>query len=320
MNSRPLHIYLDMNKWIALAQAYHNRSAGAQFQEVLECVRRAVREGRAVFPLSDIHILEARKRRDLESQRRLLTVMWEFSQGWALAPTRVLVEQQLEVAVARLFEQPTPIVDSPFGRGPVFAYGLSGDLLRDVGGDAERASQIQETFTTLRGLDRLLQSHATAGASQAAQLFQLRLDQAANDNQTRRQDAQPATRVQRKGDYVRDLLQHPRLLAILTRNGQLEAFGQLEQAEFVQFFGGVPTLDVEIELLTESNEHLDRLTQPNDIADVTFLSAAIPYCDIVVTERYWVNIATRKGVGEKYGTTLLSNLNDLIPILCGEGE
>ena len=99
--------------------------------------------------------------------------------------------------------------------------------------------------------------------------------------------------------------------ALLECGSVPQEFVQMGHQELTEFFTHVPCLDVQMELATERDEHRDRKVQPNDMIDIFALSVAIPYCDIVITERFWVDLATRKGLSKKYGTVMLSRIENL---------
>ena len=48
-----------------------------------------------------------------------------------------------------------------------------------------------------------------------------------------------------------------------------------------------------------------------DLIDISALAVACVYCDIVVTERFWVHAARRAELEQRFGTTLLHRLTDL---------
>ncbi|MGA3292797.1 MAG: hypothetical protein ABSE45_02305 [Candidatus Acidiferrales bacterium] len=81
----------------------------------------------------------------------------------------------------------------------------------------------------------------------------------------------------------------------------------------VGFLQSVPTLDVEITLFTERNEHRDRRIDPNDEIDIGFLSLATPCCDLIATEKFWAT--HRTNLDRKYGTYVGHDLNDLLASL-----
>ncbi|WP_055475444.1 hypothetical protein, partial [Gordonia sp. HS-NH1] len=53
----------------------------------------------------------------------------------------------------------------------------------------------------------------------------------------------------------------------------------------------------------------------NDLNDLSFLSIAIPYCDVVVTERQWARHIDQLGLAELHGTTVLHDLTSLTDVI-----
>lgn len=53
----------------------------------------------------------------------------------------------------------------------------------------------------------------------------------------------------------------------------------------------------------------------NDLNDLLFLSIAVPYCDVVVTERQWARHINQLGLAQQHGTTVLHDLTDLTEVL-----
>ncbi|MBA2557025.1 MAG: hypothetical protein H0V12_06725 [Chloroflexi bacterium] len=53
----------------------------------------------------------------------------------------------------------------------------------------------------------------------------------------------------------------------------------------------------------------------NDVNDIDAMGSTIPYGDIVVTDKAVVNHVRRTHLAEPFGTTVLSRLDNLIPLL-----
>ncbi|WP_380677202.1 hypothetical protein [Salinigranum sp. GCM10025319] len=51
--------------------------------------------------------------------------------------------------------------------------------------------------------------------------------------------------------------------------------------------------------------------KPNDVYDLFSLGLAIPYTDVVVTEKFWSHEASRAGLDERYSTDVLSSLDEI---------
>ena len=77
----------------------------------------------------------------------------------------------------------------------------------------------------------------------------------------------------------------------------------------------VPAIDIIVTFEIDRDENLSRQPQPNDLADFAALSVAIPYCDIIVIEKHWANVAKHKGFDKKYQTAILTDIRDIEPIL-----
>ncbi len=300
--------------WIALARAYHECRGGDRYNTILSGVLSSVKEGEAIFPLSAAHLIETRKKLNLPQRTRLAQVMVEVSQGWTLAPTGYLTPVELEIAIAHLFGQVPPDPPEALGRGIPFAFGESEELQDDLDISKERAQLLQAVLDTpkglaalLVGLDESLNVRGVRDFEHQATLFAKRVEET-------RRIGKNFSKAMRKRAYAADLTLHlqaelEQLLSKYRRG--LDDFPNIGTSSLMAFFERVPTLDIEIELATERDEHWDKPIDPNDMIDVSILSIAIPYCNIVVTERFWAHLAKRKGLDEKYDTIILCDLMEL---------
>lgn len=76
-----------------------------------------------------------------------------------------------------------------------------------------------------------------------------------------------------------------------------------------------PMLDVETELFLQRNAQRDRAIDPNDLRDFAHLELAIPYCDAVITEKFWCNLAARCALPDKYDCLVAHDVRDLESLL-----
>lgn len=313
MNQTTL-IYLDQNKWIDLARAYHNRPGGKRYSKVLQEVKAAVSEGRAIFPLSDSHLIETRKEVNDSRRKRLAQVMVEISQGWIIAPNTYLCPKELEVTIAKLLDRGKIARPKALGRGVAFAFGRSEELQSDLGISDERTRLLEAAIDTPAGLAAFLVGFDQAFTSSGISEFKRRAVAYAQRVEEARSLGKSYSKSIRKRAYVANLTYYlqPELVRILALYKQtFDDFLDLGKKQLLAFFEEVPTLNVEIELATERDEHWDKEVDPNDMTDISFLSAAIPYCDIVITEKFWGNLIKRKKLDEKYDTVILSDLLEL---------
>lgn len=84
-----------------------------------------------------------------------------------------------------------------------------------------------------------------------------------------------------------------------------------------EFLKGVPSRWITRELRRVRHRNPQQPWHPHDLNDVNALSVAVPYCDVVVTERQWATHLNDLGLAEQYGTTVLHDLSGLTEVLIG---
>jgi hypothetical protein len=320
-------IYLDQNKWIALARARTGRKEEAHLVEVLEAAHEAVRAGDASFPLSAQHYYETHLRGDPASRMDLALTMLDLSQHDAIAPPGVLVPYEIEVALIRQLQLPNdrPHAVQVFGKGAnhvfntkMFTYEAPAKY-EDIRIPAElqaeataRGSKMIEVMT-LAGLPpsettrlKLNEHNRLTGSRFVSGQEDLR-DRLAEIGRGRLEDAMTATAI---ADIL-DLL-----LATCVRlgidPGKLFDGGTKMLGPLVH---DIPSRWVEREMRRLRHANPQKQWEGNDLNDVTALSIAVPYCDVVVTERQWTHLARAAKLDQRYGTTVISDLRRLPELL-----
>lgn len=312
MNSMK-YVYLDQNHWIALAKAAKGRPDAADLVRVLVAARDAVANRRAVFPLSSVHFMETARAARCDQRADLAALMTSLSMGVVLRAPGPLVEFQLRNATRRLFAQPLLKPDpSFFGRGVEDVFNFNFSALLNI--PAERAARFRKSLDTPDALIRLLsfnkEAYRTAGMSSVDRIGK----EAVVQYERRR-----ATSAGEDGDFTRRVYG-----ALLMKYFWVElqrslweigrTFDDLRKIGFrrlMEFWDSIPGLHVELELHTQMQRQKSKPWTPNDVRDIQFLALAIPVCDVVVTEAFWVDLAQRRKLHDHYCTVLLSNLRDL---------
>jgi hypothetical protein len=289
---------------------------------VLEIIRSLSVSGRAIFPLSATHVIETRKSQNIDRRIRLAQVMAEISRGWAMAPTYQTGQYELQIKIANTFGYIPPQHPRVFDQGMVFALGLKPHLRDQTEAEVVMPEDLVQRYVEfmtnppvtelfLVGSDEAMNRLGTTHFEQSQDAFAKRVDEF-------RKRAKPHGHDIHKRAYVATLtvgLQSD-LTKMLKRYGKdFGDFLHLGQDRLMSFFAGIPILDVETELVIGRNEHWSREVDRNDASDITFLSSAIPHCDVVVAEGYWQRIAQRSGLDKKYDTVILSGLAELEPHL-----
>ena len=81
----------------------------------------------------------------------------------------------------------------------------------------------------------------------------------------------------------------------------------------IAFMRSMPSTDVAVTLKTAWHRNRDKPWSANDIYDVDAMALAVPYCDIVVTEKACHHALVSAGMDKRMNTVLLRDLTSLPP-------
>ncbi|MFJ4694026.1 hypothetical protein [Streptomyces sp. NPDC088766] len=73
----------------------------------------------------------------------------------------------------------------------------------------------------------------------------------------------------------------------------------------------MPSADIHAALTEATHRNREKSWEPNDIFDIDALSVAVPYCDIVVTERYASHVLHAAHLPQWMKTEVVPRLKDL---------
>lgn len=309
-----LYIYLDQNKWIDLTKAIGGKPDGARYVPVLHAARQAVRDGKALFPLSSFHIMETAKSPRAEQRKLLAEIMTEFSQGIVLRAASQLVPQYLGRAVQQCFdEQVTEPAPTPFSRGVEDAFNF--DVCQVLGISKDRGELLRSFLDTPEAWRDLLSYNQEAERKAGITSVRTVGVQAADKNEDARAQMTRENLDTIRRTYAATLtmnLRGPLLQSLLAAGKSPQQWGALGFEKLMDFWMSIPCLHVELELHTQKHRQNSKKWEANDTLDIGALSLAVPACDIIVTERFWVSLISRRGLDRAYNAKVLSDLTGII--------
>jgi hypothetical protein len=337
---KPL-VYLDMNHWIYLAQAATGHADGERYQKALDTLREAA--GHVVIPLASVHYMEIEGNRDAARRLDLARLMEELSGFACVLPRSSIMRVELDAVLAQLLGTPSRFSSAPLlGWGVLQAFGRRGGLTvhRDEEGDItaqarqewpggpaafdawSRDADLHVTRAVLRGPadEEVADMRARGWDPTVARRT------AEDRTQSERELAQRLIAKPEYRDRIRDVVSGRYLAFELLDvfKGAVEAHG-LDLAEFAddvdaarQLTDSMPSGDAWISLLTAAHRNPQGRWQRNDIFDFDALSVAIPYCDVVVTDRHACSLANAARLPARLGTTVIATLDEMVMALEGQ--
>lgn len=328
----PKVLFLDTNKWIELAQVHYGKSRSEAINAALVAIRRGVRSGQLVVPITVMNLSEVAKRVDEGSRRRLADFAVELSGNFSTLPNGELGDLEMDEALRKLYFE-TPITHAPrrslvywgtrtvysttirFPHDPdpfvwraafevqfepemsammMFEHGRDDGLWQDVRGIDERG---RDSLAAIRAVDATL----TRGEK-------LRRERR---NQLKREGSK---------DHFRDRLDRRLRFHGIPVAGFLRWL-ESDDNILATFFDELPDFVVDSTLMFERDRNAQAPNHENDVVDLEFLRLAIPYGNFVVGEKLWAhyaNVGGAKSLARRYGTTVLADLGKLPELLARE--
>jgi len=333
---KPL-VYLDRNHWSDLSDAANGRPHATSLEAALEALRHAEH---VAFPLASVQYVEMEGEIQRRRRRDMSALMEELSDFVCLPPRSNIVTVEVDAALAQLIDTSMGYTRAlRLGRGVMQACGRNGGLrvYSPDGGDVTDRARAEwlagpaafDAFS--RHADRQLTRSVLVGPQDEETELDLRArgwdptvgkriaeDRAATERELQVMlSAEPEYRA-RLRDVVsarylgREVLD--RLCDELVERGLAaqvsEILGDIEVARWLT--DAMPAGDAWISLLTAAHRNPQRRWKPNHMFDFDALTVAIPYCDIVVTDREACALAHESGLPDRLGTRVLASLDELV--------
>lgn len=327
-------VYLDLNHWISFAQASTGHPKGTSFLTTLEACRAAKSAGAAVFVLSAIHYMEMRKIKDPSQRQAIASVMEELTGFASLVDRNVVMKLELDTMLDPLAQEPSTLPRIPLlGQGVRHSFGRkSGVRISGPSGDATEEARLRmgakafddfvaeaelllnrsvlkgpddDEVQTLRALGWKPEAATQVAEKRAAQEQKLTpmLDGETSWRQGRLHDVISARELCIEFEDILPQALSQRHLVLTDVISDRQSARKLARA--------MPSTNVSIELKTAWHRNPDKPWAANDIYDIDALSLAVPYCDIVATEKACHHVLNVARLGERMHTAILRDLEHL---------
>lgn len=323
-----LKIYLDLKDWVALAKARLGRAEFPYDQAAYDGLRSAVTARQVIVALSATTYVEVARNSSLRQRTDLADVMAEISGFVTITGRSVALRHQFQTALAARFGGPEPAPLSPLGLGIAFATGDRRRLVLRSKNGAEPgmpAEQIREIeafgrasleYVMMRGPRPEDIPQLQAYGYQPDTVVVIETERLERERKLAAMLAAGTTERSRLSDIVharylfwelRDHLRedlHPYGITI-------DEFFANGKAWLNAFLDDIPAAAITVTLTEKGFRNRDKAWKGNDLRDADAMSAAVPYCDVVLTDKYVAAQLARSPAVTSQGTLVLPRLRDL---------
>jgi hypothetical protein len=312
----PKFLYLDQCKWIDLAKAYYHRPGGELFHDALTAVQKSVASGKLVIPFSLVNAVETAVSQDRDRRNRLAKFLVRLSCGNAVLPFTATIRWEMTNALRVILKRGNPI----HIRYSLIRQGIGQALGKRL--RVEAATPAVEEAVAREASSSRTTLYALRSLGENRELIQQMRDTEKNAiamfERIRAWATSMLTRPQQRGYMLAELL---------SKGEEGKAFKaalmdvQVTQAEFQthfvssedwdRFLERVPALNVPLTLGVARDQNADQQINRNDIRDLAWLAVALPYANLVVSEKNWGHLAKASRLHQRYGTALIFDTSEL---------
>ena len=311
-------VYLDQKIWGQLHDGRHN--SDSDYTEAYQAIRDAVDTEEVICPYSFARFIETDVHRDGEFKREIYELMIDLSNNFCMrnyfdaigAEITAYLFKHIDILpeihpAERIFSR--GIVE-PYGRPRITTDGEPIDdewkfhkfhrseegtraVIRDIdfSEDVPDPRDEEERREYVENIEAIRQRYDEIDGSEEERREQLIIESFRNDVVP----GLSTTAMQ----FPMDL----DLRYILAFDTAFRGFNDF----FMQF----PTYYAHLDLTLGRDFHRERDIEANDLFDIMPLAVAIPYTDIVVTEDFFSGVAHRQDLPNRFGTTILTDAQDL---------
>jgi len=303
-------VYLDLNLWYALGEANAGHPRQSTHPDILAKLAAQVAAGRVRFPLSFVHYMELTENPRDQQRREAAQVMAALSRFVTMAPLGRIVDEELARSLNKRCGRPAfPIKVPKFGVGYRYAFGETTD-------PDEAIDELKEYFV-LEGAPQASRAHipnydAYVGrriADSELKSFNFLLNTLRTDPDISKRPLDAICARQLSDDIGANFVQARQTAGF----AQSWPPGLRDKEQLTDFLMSLPSRRTAAMIQFHFLKDVDRDWTISDLRDVLALSAAIPYCDVVVTDRKaWDVTKNRARLDLEFGTEIFCTLDDLI--------
>jgi len=317
--STPKVIYLDQNAWIDLANSS---------RETIDLVTTLSESDSVIFPLSIVHLEETSKDHNLTRKQELASLMIRISKGYCFLPyVDQIIEKEIRREVFRrlgLTLSNTDLRNYVLKKGICNMIGVKPSVVKRKSANIpdQPPNDVKKKMLDFLDTPEAMLSAFLVPYECDIKIRQMREEAVKKMEQNREGSLKIRDKASRReavfGEFIIDVIGQmvAKVMTELNVPRDRAFFVNWTKKDVEDFINHIPTALCLYTLLLKRDEQSERPIQVNDIADVWALSLAIPYSDVVVTEKMWTSILMQETkLAKKCNTIIVKSISELIPLL-----
>lgn len=306
-------VYLDQNKWIEFARTANDPTADEQRRAFVAQVFEQVKDGKLRLPLTQTNIYETMKINDQRRRLDLASLQARLSSGLVVRGRKSRLAVEIGTVLAEHIDTNEAILKPDWFLSELFFEAvidaddenftphISTKLVEFI---RKHPSECMFSYlsTTPEEVRRTAVINFSNGSDHLRSTIENRRKKHANETLAMRRRIYSALLLLNDLEFI---------ISVARKIGLLwTSVSDIGDKLARHIITKTPTYYIERELALRL-EAENRAIEENDFRDMQSFCAVIPYCDLVIGEKLFINLARQAGLGTKFDTQLSTDLNTL---------
>lgn len=306
-------VYLDQNAWVVLARGSWDKERYPEEHAALTEIVGMVHSGSVEIPLSFSNIYETMKINVPHRRANMARAQALISGGIVFRSRRSILAETLaaDIAGKLAINRPNPpprwfLSDLWFEAAGDYSAESYGYVIPEQLLEFMRQDPAYHLFDCLAFDDEETRIEAVRRYSAGSAELISRIE-------TRRALVASETLALRKRAYGARLILDELDFIFATARGlglDWSTVADIGSSLLRSISVDVPMLAAERELVVRLEDQRRAISE-NDLRDMMSFITVLPFADVIVAEKQFVNLARQAGLGERYGTALLTSIHEL---------
>lgn len=298
-------IYLDQNKWSDIMKTIDGTYQNSKYSNVVQIILEKVKNNEWIFPISYTHFNETLLWLNKIKRSKLTCAMDIIGNRYTMPSFDVVLKDEIIRAA-----QKKNMLDTYLYQGDLFAFTGSVLNFNFVDDEGNNKPELEQEFLSF------LKSLNLYGIAVESDYFNIKETTSGNElmHICMLNEKEWFLKLPKKSRIEQFKLKVFRDFYSCMELNVLEDDILANDNKILNLIDKIKSFDVYVSLKSNLYQNIDGKIDINDIKDIYFLSVAIPFTDIVIGEKKWINVARSLKLGEKYNTILEKDLDFLMSV------
>lgn len=326
------YIYLDQNKWIELAKGIKDNDS--KYINLYNLIINNIEKEIWAFPISLIHILETMKRNDERSRKDILELMFSMSKGYSIYDYMTVDAIEFDYWINQLQSDFSNLKSKIICRDWSAILGISSDNAEIQINNNLCTSDKNEVETRIRTIIKnhccdkeifdLICNIVKEDSKEDENFYYTCYKRGREEFQKWKENIQMINEYSEKQLYPAYLIntfmkEYEKPIRSLSPESQeniknIFLTNNKNKTSTIANLETLPGFNIHNRLIFELFNNPDKKVHAHDFNDLAYLRVAVPYCDVVIGEKYWCDRICHYKFDSKYNTKVYTNLFSLLDL------